>query len=104
MRLMKQDCRREMGSVCAFAYECLTMTKDHNDKAKKRRRRRVCKGDSRTGLKIPLNERDESAISPKRECPGAILAAFLLFFIGPWVILLCMTDRFEVLDDSIKRR
>jgi len=35
MRLMKQDCGREMGSVCAFAYECLTMTKDHNDKAKK---------------------------------------------------------------------
>ena len=35
----------------------------------------------------------------KEDAPVAIQVAVLLFFIGSWVILLCITDRFEVLDD-----
>jgi len=34
MKLMKQDYRREMDSVRAFANECLMKTKDPNDKVK----------------------------------------------------------------------
>jgi hypothetical protein len=42
----------------------------------------------------------------KEDAPVAILLAVLLFFMGPWVILLCMTkskntktNRYEVIDD-----